>query len=71
MTAPKGIGEMFADLQKLYEDYSRANEACRLADSDRTRLLNAINNATKAIDAAVENARKSAPSGTDWKASGR
>lgn len=69
MTVPKGIGEMMGDLQKLYEDYARANEACRLADSEKIRLLNSINNLTKTIDCAIENAKKSAPQGTDWKAS--
>lgn len=66
MTVPKGIGEMYGDLQALYTEYARANEACRLSDSERIRLLNAINKLTKQIDEHVENARKCAPSGTDW-----
>lgn len=60
------IGKLYANVDAACREYRELEQAASFASNRATDALNKLNQAQKAMDAALAELRKKAPRSTDW-----
>ena len=71
MSDEKSISELVSDLKDATSAFNEAEGVESRARLDKTTAINRMNNAQKALDAAILALKKEAPRDSDWKQSER
>lgn len=66
---PINLGTLQANLAKAISDWKLAETSASRARSEETAALNRMNQAQKALDAALTKLREEAPRGSEWQMS--